>query len=65
MQNFWNTVSKYPIFIIGTILGVLLNAAKPLVPLFKNPVTAIALIGTVVGGFAFLTFTLRAMLALS
>jgi uncharacterized membrane protein len=64
MQNFWNTISKYPIFILGTILGVFLNALKPLQPFLKNPVTAIALIGAFLGGFAFITFTLRAMLAM-
>lgn len=62
MQNFWNTVSKYPIFLTGVILGVLLNALKPLAPLFKHPVTAIALISTFIAGFAFIGFTLRAML---
>jgi hypothetical protein len=62
MQNFWNTVSKYPIFITGVVLGVLLNALKPLAPLLKNPVTAIALISFFVAGFAFISFTLRAML---
>jgi uncharacterized membrane protein YvlD (DUF360 family) len=64
MENFWKTVSKYPIFVLGAILGVLLNATKPLVPLFKNPVTAIALIGAFSAGFAFIAFTLRSMLAL-
>ena len=62
MQNFWNTVSKYPIFVTGVILGVLLNALKPLAPLFRNPVTAIALVSTFVAGFVFIGFTLRAML---
>jgi hypothetical protein len=62
MQNFWNTVSKYPIFLTGIILGIFLNALKPLAPLLKNPVTAIALIGTFIAAFAFLGFTLRAML---
>lgn len=65
MQNLWNNVSKWPLFVLGTILGVLLNAVKPLVPLFKNPVTAIALVGIVVGGLAFVAFTLRAMLGLN
>lgn len=64
MQNLWNNVSKWPVFVLGTILGVFLNAVKPLVPLFKNPVTAIALVGIVVGGLAFVAFTLRAMLGL-
>ncbi|HIK18619.1 MAG TPA: DUF751 family protein [Leptolyngbyaceae cyanobacterium M33_DOE_097] len=64
MQSFWNTVSKYPLFIVGAIAGVLLNAAKPLAPMLKRPVTAIALISAVVAGFTFLSLTLRAMLGL-
>lgn len=64
MQNFLNTVSKYPVFVASVILGVFLNAIKPLQPLFKRPSTAIALVGVLVGGFAFLAFTLRAMLGL-
>lgn len=64
MENFWNTISKYPVFVAGAILGVFLNAIKPLLPFLRNPVTAIALIGSFVGGFAFIAFTLRAMLGL-
>jgi hypothetical protein len=65
MQEFWNTISKYPIFLVGIIGGVILNAFKPLVPLFKKPVTAIALIGFFVAAFACLSFTLQAMLGLT
>jgi hypothetical protein len=65
MQSFWNTVSKYPVFLAGVILGVLLNAVKPLGSLFRNPVTAVALVGMAVGGLAFVGLTLRAMLGLS
>ncbi|EKQ67770.1 Protein of unknown function (DUF751) [Leptolyngbyaceae cyanobacterium JSC-12] len=64
MQNFWNTISKYPIFLAGALLSVFLSAFKPLLPFFKHPVSAIALIGAFIGGFAFLAFTLRAMLGL-
>ncbi len=65
MQNLWDTVSKWPVFIIGAVLGVFLNAVKPIVPLLKNPVTAIALVGLLVGSFAFIGFTLRAMLGMN
>jgi uncharacterized membrane protein YgdD (TMEM256/DUF423 family) len=65
MQNFWNTVSKYPIFVTGVILGVFLNALKPLAPLLKNPITAIALVGLFVGSLVFVGLTLKAMLGLS
>ena len=64
MKSFWDTISKYPVFVAGAILGVLLFAAKPLLPFFKNPVTAIALVAACVAAFTFLTFTLRAMLGL-
>ena len=64
MKGLWDTVSKWPVFILGTILGVFLNTVKPITPLLKNPVTAIALVGVAVGGFAFITFTLRAMLGM-
>ena len=64
MKSFWDTISKYPVFVAWAILGVLLFAAKPLLPFFKNPVTAIALVAACVAAFTFLTFTLRAMLGL-
>lgn len=65
MQEFWSTISKYPIFFVGMIGGVLLNAVRPLIPLLKKPVTAIALISFFVAGFACLSFTLQAMLGLN
>jgi hypothetical protein len=64
MQSFWNTIAKYPVFMAGALLSVFLDAVKPLLPLLKNPITAIALVGVVVAGFVFLSFTLRAMLGL-
>lgn len=64
MQNFWDTVSKYPVFIASVILGVLFNAVKPLAPLMQRPITAIALVSMAIAGFTFLGFTLRAMLGL-
>jgi Protein of unknown function (DUF751) len=65
MQNLLNTLSKYPSFIIGVLLGVFFNAASPLAPLFKNPVSAIGLVGLFVAAMVFLSFTLRAMLGIS
>jgi Protein of unknown function (DUF751) len=64
MQELLNTLSKYPKFLIGVILGVFFNALLPLKALMKNPVTAVAVVGVALGGFACVTFTLRAMLAL-
>lgn len=64
-EGFWENVSRYCRYFITIILGVLLNAITPLVPLFKRPSTAIAMGSVVLGVFAFMYFTLRAMLGLS
>ncbi len=64
-DGFWDNISRYPRYFVTIILGVFLNAITPLVPLFKRPVTAIALVSLSIGLFAFVTFTLRAMLGLS
>ncbi|MEB3358686.1 MAG: DUF751 family protein [Synechococcales bacterium] len=65
MQDFWENISRYPRYFVTIILGVLLNSARPFIPLLQRPVTAIPLIGLVLAGFAFLVFTLRAMLGLN
>lgn len=65
MKEFFTNVSRYPRYLISFSLGIFLNAIEPLLPLLKRPTTAIALIGAVVAGFLFLTFTLQAMLGIS
>ena len=65
MQDFFSNVSRYPRYFITFTLGVFYSAIKPLLPLFENRVTAIALIGAVIAGFMFLSFTLRAMMGLA
>jgi Protein of unknown function (DUF751) len=64
MKEFFNNVSRYPRYLISFSLGIFFNALQPLMPLLQRPTTAIALIGAVVAGFVFLSFTLRAMLGL-
>ncbi|MGF1496446.1 MAG: DUF751 family protein [Elainellaceae cyanobacterium] len=65
MQDFWENISRYPRYFVSIILGVLLNFARPFIPLLQRPITAIPLVGLVLGGAAFLFFTLRAMLGLN
>ncbi|GAX42206.1 hypothetical protein NIES4075_32060 [Tolypothrix sp. NIES-4075] len=64
-DGFWDNILRYFRYFITTLLGVLLNTFEPLAPLFKNPVTAIAVFGLIVGSLVFVTLTLRAMLGLS
>lgn len=65
MKGFWENVIRYPRYFITFTLGIFFFLFERLKPLLSNRVTAIALIGVLVGGFAFITFTLRAMLGLN
>uniref|UniRef100_B8HWS0 DUF751 family protein n=1 Tax=Cyanothece sp. (strain PCC 7425 / ATCC 29141) TaxID=395961 RepID=B8HWS0_CYAP4 len=64
MKDFWINVSRYPRYFITMLLGVFWNLLQPIAGLLKRPVTAIAFIGLVIGGLAFVSLTLRAMLGL-
>jgi Protein of unknown function (DUF751) len=64
MGDLWNTISKYPRFLVGVTLGVILNGFSPLLPLFKRPVTAIAVTAMMIAVLSFFVFTLKAMLGI-
>jgi len=66
MQEFFENVARYPRYMISLILGIFISVYEWIKPLFfKNKITATATIGFLAGVFAFLYFTLRAMLGLS
>jgi uncharacterized membrane protein len=65
MQEFLENVSRYPRFFITIILGIFFALFESVKPLLQRPVTAIALVGLLVGGILFISFTLRAMLGFS
>ena len=65
MQEFFDNILRYPRYLISFSLGIFYHAIAPLVPLLKQPVTAIALISAAVAFFVGLSFTLRAMLGLT
>lgn len=65
MQDFFQNVSRYPRYMISLIAGILWFFFEQLKPFLKNPVTAIATIGFLVGSFAMLYLTLEAMLGIS
>jgi type II secretory pathway component PulF len=65
MQEFWQNVSRYPRFLITISLGIFFALFEQVKPLLSRPATAIALIGILIGGFFFISFTLRAMLGLN
>lgn len=65
MDGFWENVLRYQRYFVTVLLGVVWNFVEPLVPLFKRPLSAIALIGLIVGLLTFVALTLRAMLGLT
>lgn len=64
MDDFWTNISRYPRYMVSISLGILYSLFSPLLPLFQRPTTAIATVVLLVSGFAFLCFTLQAMLGL-
>ncbi|BAQ63839.1 DUF751 family protein [Geminocystis sp. NIES-3709] len=65
MDGFWENVLRYPRYMVSLILGIFFFLWEQIKPLFKNPVTATAIFGLMIGAFSFLYFTLKAMLGLA
>lgn len=65
MDGFWENVLRYQRYFVTVLLGVVWNVVEPLVLLLKRPLSAIALIGLMVGLLTFVALTLRAMLGLT
>ncbi len=65
MQDFFNNVSRYPRYLITITLGIFVALFGWLAPLFKRPVTAIALSLLLISGLVFIALTLQAMLGLA
>ncbi|WP_299402233.1 DUF751 family protein [Acaryochloris sp. IP29b_bin.148] len=65
MGDFFKKLSSYPRFFLAIVVGVFWTLLKPLQGFAKNPVTGIAALGVIIGGFAFLSFTLSAMMGLT
>ncbi|AFZ48277.1 protein of unknown function DUF751 [Cyanobacterium stanieri PCC 7202] len=65
MDGFWENVLRYPRYMVSLILGIFIFLWEQIKPLFKNPVTGIAIFGVLIGIFSFLYFTLEAMLGIS
>jgi Protein of unknown function (DUF751) len=60
--DFWDNVGKYPRYFITIVLGVFLSTFGWLAPLWQRPVTAVALVGFLVGTLVTVVLTLKAML---
>jgi len=65
MNEFFDNLLRYFRYFISVSLGIFFAFFGWLKPLLKNPITAIALVGMLVGSIAFVFFTLKAMLGLA
>lgn len=65
LKDFFINVSRYPRYLISLSLGIFWFFFEQLKPFLKNPVTAIALVGFLLGSFVLLYLTLEAMLGIS
>jgi MFS family permease len=63
--DFFDNIGRYPSYFITIILGIFFSAFGWLAPLWKRPVTAVALIGFLVGAVMVVALTLKAMLGLT
>lgn len=66
MGNLLVTLTKYPRFLLGFILGIFLSAVKPFLAWGRrSPIAAVALMGAVISGLICLVQILDAMLVVS
>jgi Protein of unknown function (DUF751) len=63
--DFFNNVGRYPSYFITIVLGIFISTFGWLAPLWKRPITAVALAGFLVGTLMTVVLTLRAMLGVA
>ncbi len=63
--DFFSNIGRYPSYFVTIILGIFISAFGWLAPLWKRPITAVALVGFLVGVVMTISLTLKAMLGLT
>jgi hypothetical protein len=63
--DFFGNVGRYFSYFITIVLGIFISAFSWLAPLWQRPVTAVALVGFLVGTLVTVVLTLKAMLGLT
>nr|BDA99216.1 hypothetical protein [Hemiselmis andersenii] len=64
MPDFWENVLRFPRFFISAMIGLVFTIIGPFLNLLRRPQTTIIFVFITIGGFAFITLTLQAMLSL-
>jgi MFS family permease len=63
--DFLDNIGRYPSYFVTIVLGIFFSAFSWLAPLWKRPITAVALVGFLVGTVMVVVLTLRAMLGIT
>ena len=61
MGEFFSNVARYPKYLISIIIGGLVALLGPLFKNFSKPITAVALISSIVSALVTIFFVLQAM----
>ena len=64
MNDFWNNISRYPRFLVSSLIGLILIIAAPFRNLFKNPRLRFAVILAVFLFIGLLYIIIRKMVGL-
>lgn len=64
-EEFWSNVGRYARYFLTVMLGTGYAMTRPIVALFKRPVTALLAVVGIAGTVYFVKFTLDAMLGIS
>lgn len=65
VEEFWDNMRRYGLYILTVSTGVIYTLLQPIVELLKNPITAILLIIVVVGSGYLVSQVLSAMVGIS
>lgn len=63
-EDFWSNVGRYGSYFFSVLLGTAYVAVKPLIALFKKPVTAAFAVALLIGLYIFVSFTVKSMLGI-
>ena len=61
MGEFFSNVARYPKYLISIIIGGIVALLRPLFKNISNPVTAVALISSIISAMITIFFVLQAM----
>ncbi|KAJ0967805.1 hypothetical protein J5N97_024722 [Dioscorea zingiberensis] len=65
VEEFWDNMRRYGLYVLTVSTGAIYTILLPIVELLKNPISALILVGVLVGGFYLVSLVLGAMTGIS